>query len=136
VGRRSHVRDVRVPRRVVANIGDIAEDVRRRPCDGDLPFDPHFPPPVEIVNRSWGSSANPLLHRPPEGAMVGRLHPVTRYRRQRSGTPFSSCSPASSNAMPEPATRSLTVCETSTSEGAAIAPTLAPITTASPPTLP
>ena len=34
---------------------------------------------------------------------------TTRYRCQRSGTPFSSCSPASSKVRPEPATRSFTV---------------------------
>jgi hypothetical protein len=38
------------------------------------------------------------------------------------------------NTKPEPATRSLTVEETSTSEGPAIAPTRAPIITAIPPT--
>ena len=61
--------------------------------------------------------------------------PRTRYRCQRSGTPFSSCSPASSNVSPEPATRSFTVCETRTSEAPARAPTRAPMCTASPPTL-
>ena len=35
---------------------------------------------------------------------------TTRYRCQRSGTPLSSCSPASSKVRPEPATRSFTVC--------------------------
>ena len=40
--------------------------------------------------------------------------PTTRYKCQRSGTPLSSCSPASSKMRPDPATRSLTVCETST----------------------
>jgi hypothetical protein len=34
---------------------------------------------------------------------------TTRYRCQRSGTPFSSCSPASSKVRPDPAVRSLTV---------------------------
>jgi hypothetical protein len=37
-------------------------------------------------------------------------HPLmTRYSRQRSGTPLSSCSPASSNLRPLPPTRSITV---------------------------
>src|SRR5215213_10305507 len=61
---------------------------------------------------------------------------TTRYRCQRSGTPFSSCSLASSNVRPEPAVKSFTVCETSTSEGPARAPTRAPITTAIPPAFP
>ena len=39
---------------------------------------------------------------------------TTRYRRQRSGTPFRSCSPASSKARPDPATRSFTVLDTRT----------------------
>ena len=45
---------------------------------------------------------------------------ATLYRRRRSGTPFSSCSPASSKAIPDPATRSFTVDETSTPLGSAI----------------
>ena len=53
-----------------------------------------------------------------------------------SGTPFSSCVPRSSKAIPEPATRSLTVCDTSTSPVAARAETRAPIETAIPATLP
>ena len=42
---------------------------------------------------------------------------ANRYRCQRSGTPFSSCSPASSKLRPEPGTRSFTVWETRTSTG-------------------
>src|ERR671918_1014720 len=40
-------------------------------------------------------------------------------RRHRPGTPLSSCSPRSSKAIPDPATRSFTVDETSTSPGPA-----------------
>ena len=42
---------------------------------------------------------------------------ATLYRRQRSTTPFSSCSPRSASSIPEPTTRSFTVWEMSTSEG-------------------
>src|SRR3990172_705665 len=59
---------------------------------------------------------------------------ATLYSRQRSGTPFSSCSPRSSNVRPDPATRSFTVCETSTSEGRDAAATRAPIATPMPAT--
>ena len=59
-----------------------------------------------------------------------------RYRRQRSGTPLSSYSPASSRIKPPPATRSLTVDDTRTSEGPATALTRAPMWTPIPPTLP
>jgi hypothetical protein len=48
-------------------------------------------------------------------------------KRQRSGTPLSSCSPAGSKVKPLPATRSLTVCETSTYEGCASAEMRAPV---------
>ena len=39
----------------------------------------------------------------------GAGYAKTRYRRHRSGTPFNSCSPASSKTRPEPAVRSFTV---------------------------
>ena len=45
----------------------------------------------------------------------GVRHQSQRTDRHFPGTPFSSCSPRSSNSIPEPATRSLTVLETSTS---------------------
>jgi hypothetical protein len=57
---------------------------------------------------------------------------TTRYRRQRPGTPFSSRSPASSNTRPEPARRSLTVWETSISDGPPWAASRAPIETLNP----
>jgi len=60
------------------------------------------------------------------------LQPTTLWRRQRPGTPLSSCSPASSNCKPEPATRSFTVRETMTSPAPAIAATRAPIDTVRP----
>ena len=51
---------------------------------------------------------------PPWSLLQGDLvHPV---QVPAVGTPFSSCSPASSNVRPDPATRSFTVEETSTSE--------------------
>ncbi len=56
--------------------------------------------------------------------------------RPRSGTPLSSCSPRSSNAIPEPATRSRTVRVTRTSPGSASAETRAPMCTAIPATPP
>src|SRR6476659_11220439 len=52
--------------------------------------------------------------------------------RQVSGMPLSWCSPTSSNARPEPATRSFTVQETKTSPGPARAAIRAPIFTAIP----
>src|ERR671922_708082 len=60
----------------------------------------------------------------------------TAYRCHSPGTPFRSATPRSSNPIPDPATRSLTVLETSTSPGAASAATRAPMCTAIPPTLP
>jgi RecB family endonuclease NucS len=45
---------------------------------------------------------------------TARRPSTARKSRHRSGTPFSSCSPASSNVIPDPATRSLTVLETRT----------------------
>src|SRR6185436_4044456 len=56
----------------------------------------------------------------------------TAYKCQSPGTPFSDWVPRSSNTMPEPATRSLTVLDTSTSLGAARAATRAPMCTAMP----
>ena len=47
-------------------------------------------------------------------------HGTTPYRCQRSGMPFSSCSPRSWKTSPDPATRSFTVGETRTSDGRAI----------------
>src|SRR5271166_1050503 len=49
------------------------------------------------------------------------------------GTPFSECRPRSLKLIPDPATRSRTVLETSTSLGAAADDTRAPIWTAIPP---
>ena len=54
---------------------------------------------------------------------------ATAYTRQVPGTPLSSCSPRSTKSKPEPATRSFTVCETSTSPESASAATRAPVTT-------
>ena len=48
-----------------------------------------------------------------------RCSQTTAYSLQVPGTPLRSCSPRSSNENPEPATRSLTVLDTSTSPGAA-----------------
>jgi hypothetical protein len=63
-------------------------------------------------------------------------HPLmTRYNRHRSGTPFSSCSPASLKTRPLPATRSFTVLETSTSPAPASPATRAPMCTARPRTV-
>src|SRR5207244_10653632 len=49
--------------------------------------------------------------------------PATEYSLHSPGPPFSSAPPRSSNSIPEPATRSFTVCETSTSPGPAGAAT-------------
>src|SRR5215210_40764 len=69
-------------------------------------------------------------------ARLGRRHPRTANRRHAVGTPFSSCSPRSSNSIPEPPTRSFTVEETSTSPPPASAATRAPVETAIPASLP
>ena len=53
-------------------------------------------------------SANRLIKDPRQG----RIGQLAWNRRQRSGTPLRSCSPASSKVKPLPATRSFTVCET------------------------
>jgi hypothetical protein len=58
---------------------------------------------------------------------------TTRYSRQRSGTPFSSWSPASSKTRPDPATGSFTVFETRTLEGPAKDEIRAAVVTAMPP---
>src|SRR5262249_15859656 len=54
---------------------------------------------------------------------------LTAKRRQVPGTPLSSCSPRSSKLMPDPATRSVRVRDTSTSFGPATADTRWPMTT-------
>lgn len=53
------------------------------------------------------------------------LHATARNKRHSLGTPLSTCVPRGSKAMPEPATRSRTVCETRTSPGPASPPTRA-----------
>src|SRR5439155_22769884 len=60
-------------------------------------------------------------------------HDVTAKTRQRSGTPLSSCSPRSSNVIPEPATMPFSVSETRTSRGPARCPTRDAMWTAMPP---
>jgi hypothetical protein len=54
------------------------------------------------------------------------LHPATAKRCHSPGTPLSSCSPRSSNSMPDPATKSFTVEETTTSRAPAMADTRCP----------
>src|SRR5918992_1086996 len=61
---------------------------------------------------------------------------TTEKSRQDPGTPFSSCSPRSTNSTPDPATRSRTVPVTRTSPGFAAPATRAPMATAMPPSLP
>src|SRR4029453_5095457 len=60
--------------------------------------------------------------------------PITANNCHSPGTPFSLCEPRSSNAMPEPATRSFTVPDTRTWSASASAATRAPMWTAMPPT--
>ena len=57
---------------------------------------------------------------------------MTLYRCHSSGSPLRTCDPASMKPRPEPATRSFTVCETSTVPGDANAPTRAAICNAIP----
>ena len=59
---------------------------------------------------------------------------VTAKSSQSPGTPLSVCPPRDAKPSPEPATKSLTVCETRISPVAATAATRAPIWTAMPPT--
>ena len=60
----------------------------------------------------------------------------TAHSRTSSGTPFSRRSPRSWKSIPAPGTRSLRTEETTISPGPPIAPTLAPVWTATPPTFP
>src|SRR5205814_9343680 len=69
-------------------------------------------------------------------SLPGALQPLVAYKDHLSGTPFRACSPRSSNAIPEPATRSRTVRVTSTSPGDAADETRAPMWTAIPVTSP
>jgi len=68
---------------------------------------------IEMTPRAWrGHRVGQRL----TSETCGRSgQPETENNLRASGTPFSSCSPRSSKAIPEPATRSLTVEETSTS---------------------
>jgi len=66
----------------------------------------------------------------------GRGWVRTLYRRHSPGMPLSSWAPRSSNASPEPATRSFTVLVTRTSPGLALVATRAPVCTAIPATFP
>ena len=61
---------------------------------------------------------------------------LNRCMRHRPSTPFSSCSPASSNVAPDPATSSFTVLVTITSAGPASAIARAPMCTPMPPSVP
>src|SRR5215831_17123618 len=77
--------------------------------------------------RASRHSASPYSITSSAGATAKRCH--------SPGTPLRACMPRSSNAMPEPTTRSFTVLETSTSPGFAVAATRLPICTAMPSTL-
>jgi hypothetical protein len=70
-------------------------------------------------------------------AALRLVHPTlsTAYNRHSSSTPSSSAKPRSRNRRPDPATRSFTVLEQRTSPGCARLATLAPMCTATPPTL-
>ena len=74
-----------------------------------------------------GGHVLPLDRRPLAHLLSGESQAMTEYRCQVPGTPLSLCSPRSSNSIPEPATRSVTVRDTSTSPAAASADTLAPM---------
>ena len=69
---------------------------------------------------------------PPRRCPICAAHAATANNRRGPGTPLSSYSPRSSNTSPDPATRSTTVFETSTSPAPASAPTRAPMLTAMP----
>ncbi len=89
----------------------------------------------EQLQRSlafWRSRPRDALHPRGRGAARRGVLATAAYSAQRSGTPFSSCSPRSSNEMPDPATRSRTVRVTSTSSGSDNADTRAAMCTAMP----
>ena len=69
-------------------------------------------------------------------ASDGRRRRSTANRRHSPGIPFSATSPRSVNGIPEPATRSFTVLETTTSPAEAFDATRAPMWTAMPPIFP
>lgn len=99
--------------------GKIGEQARRRSQEA----------PLALV--AWSLVARSALRRSAEDALAGRCYGfATAYIRHSPGTPFNSWAPWSSKVIPEPATRSFTVCDTSTWPAAASADTRAPIETA------
>jgi len=82
----------------------------------------------------WSAVASPAW-RPYAQAMhlCATCQPETANSLQVPGTPFNSCSPRSSNVIPDPATKSVTVRETSTSPVPASDDTRCPMWTAMPP---
>ena len=116
--------ELRVEERVVLGTVVLNLEVRGEPSDPE-DIDRSLPP--HLVG-----DVDPILGQRIPRAVGLHDQPTTRYRCQRSGTPFSSCSPASSKTRPEPATRSFTVWETNTSDDPASAPTRAPMCTAMP----
>src|SRR5262249_275358 len=62
----------------------------------------------------------------PNTARSSRQVCTTANSRQIPGTPFNRCSPRSSNPMPDPATRSVTVLDTTTSAASAMSATRHP----------
>ncbi len=73
-----------------------------------------FPPETTLLPspRPVGATGRPACSG--SGPAAYSASTTTRYSRHVSGTPFNACSPASSKTSPDPATRSFTVCDTST----------------------
>jgi hypothetical protein len=80
-------------------------------------------PAVRVTMRADAASAWVTMRLAAGAAgAAGRRDQIRAVKRRKvPGTPSSSCSPRSSKVMPEPATRSLTVLDTTTSPGRAAA---------------
>ena len=91
---------------------------------------------IEIVPDQTHPQLGQRATHAPVARQPTRMSLATAKRCHVPGSPFSACCPRSSNRMPEPATRSLTVLDTSTSSGTACAAIRAPVWTAMPPILP
>src|SRR5207344_2418270 len=120
------IHDVVMPHPTVAYGADALLDAVDADITPKLPFDAVVTEAAlleELAPESRWTRARPLPAQP--RSALKRCH--------RPGTPLSGSSPRSSNSIPEPATRSVTVDVTSTSPGAAFAATRAPTWTEMPP---
>lgn len=88
-------------------------------------------PPTSLIRAAMWSNSGPGTWQVICESWLTASRPAhtdsTAKRRRRPGRPLRACSPRSANVIPEPATRSRTVAETSTSPGAAVAATRAAV---------